>query len=91
MLLHAARIVNSTPLFDPPESPNDAEPITPHQLITQKDEGSYSRPTIHSAEDLMAYGTNRWKKTEALTNEFWMYWKQYMYSIGTERGKYTMP
>ena len=59
MLLHAARIVNSTPLFDPPESPNDAEPITPHQLITQKDEGSYNRPTIHSAEDLMAYGTNR--------------------------------
>ena len=29
MLLHAARVVNSTPLFDPPEDPNDPEPITP--------------------------------------------------------------
>ena len=33
MLLYAARVVNSTPLFDPPEDPNDPEPITPHRLI----------------------------------------------------------
>ena len=32
MLLHAARIVNSTPLWDPPDSPYEPELITPHRL-----------------------------------------------------------
>ena len=36
MLLHAARIVNSTPLWDPPESPNDPRSITLHHLLTQR-------------------------------------------------------
>ena len=50
MLLHAARIVNSTPLHAAPESPNDSQPITPHHLITQRDEAclsAFSRPTTY--------------------------------------------
>ena len=38
MLLHSAQIVNSTPLHDPPENPNDPQPITPQGLITQRDD-----------------------------------------------------
>ena len=64
MLLYAARIVNSTPLHDAPESPNESQPITPQHLITQKDDTcleKYSRPTNYSQQDLLAYGANRWK------------------------------
>ena len=68
MLLHAARIVNSTPLHDAPESPNESQPITPHHLITQKDDSNtkkYSRPSNYTHQDLFAYGANR--RTKILT------------------------
>ena len=38
MLLLAAKIVNKTPLYDAPESPNTPQPVTPHHLITQRDD-----------------------------------------------------
>ena len=84
MLLHAARIVNSTPLHSAPESPDDAQPITPHQLITQRDDTCrerYSRPTNISPEDLHAYGANRWKRIQALANEFAEYWKPLLHCL----------
>ena len=92
MLCLCARVVNSTPLFDPPASPNAPEPITPHQLITQRDEAcneKYCRPTIYSNDDILAYGTNRWERTQALADEFWKYWQLYMYNIGTNTEKWT--
>ena len=62
MLLQAARIVNSTPLHEAPESPNDSQPITPHRLLTQRDDScleNFSRPTNYNEADLLAYGANR--------------------------------
>ena len=91
MIRHCAAIVNSTPLFNPPESPNEPQPITPQQLITQRDEAcreKYSRPTIYSNDDILAYGANRWKRTQALADEFWQYWQPYIYNIGTDRPKW---
>ena len=38
MIQHAACIVNSTPLWDPPESPTDPQPISPQRLLTQRDD-----------------------------------------------------
>ena len=38
MLLHCAQIVNSTPLHNSPENPNDPQPITPQHLLTQRDD-----------------------------------------------------
>lgn len=94
MLLHAARIVNSTPLHDAPESPNESQPITPHHLITQKDDShteKYSRPSNYTHTDLLAYGANRWKRIEALADEFARYWKHYLYQIGTNKEKWYNP
>ena len=94
MLLHAARIVNSTPLHDAPESPNESQPITPHHLITQKDDShteKYSRPSNYTHQDLLAYGANRWKRIEALADEFARYWKHYLYQIGTNKEKWYNP
>ena len=93
MLLQAARIVNSTPLHEAPESPNDSQPITPHHLITQRDDGcleNFSHPTIYEA-DLIAYGANRWKRIEALSEELAKYWKHYIFQIGTDEEKWTIP
>ena len=94
MILHAARIVNSTPLHEAPDSPNEAQPITPQHLITQRDDAckeTYSRPTNYSHDDLMAYGKNRWKRVEALADEFARYWKLYLYQIGTDKEKWLHP
>merc|ERR1712074_150059 len=85
MLLAAAEIVNKTPLHDAPESPNISQPITPHHLITQRDDAcleTYSRPTNYSQADLLAYGANRWNRIGALADEFDRYWKHYIYQIG---------
>ena len=94
MLLHAARIVNSTPLHEAPESPNDSQPITPHHLITQRDDsclGNFNRPTNYNEADLLSYGANRWKRIEALADEFAEYWKRYIYQIGTDTEKWLTP
>ena len=80
LLLHAARIVNSTPLHDAAEAADDPQPITPHHLITQRDDAclDYSRPTNYTQADLLAYGSNRWKRIEALAQDFEGYWKRYI-------------
>ena len=74
--------LNSINVF---ENPNHPQPITPQRLISQRDDqcrGSYTRPTIFTQEDLLAYGANRWRRVEALAAEFAKYWKHYMYQIG---------
>ena len=72
-LLQVARIINSTPLFEAVEDPNEAEPITPHQLITQRDDTcreQYARQVKYDAQELAAYGANHWKRTIAIVDEF---------------------
>ena len=92
VLLLAARMVNSTPLWESPESPSTAQPITPHHLITQRDDAcneSDVRFTVYTEKDLAAYGANRWRRVQALAEEFWRGWKHYIYSIGDSRKKWT--
>merc|ERR1712082_61016 len=92
MLLQAARIVNSTPLHEAPESLNDSQPITPHHLITQRDDScleNFSRPINYNEADLQAYGANRWKRIEALSDEFANYWNYYIFQICTDKEKWT--
>ena len=94
MLLHAASIVNSTPLWDSPDSPNDPQPISPQRLLTQRDDTCKDTnflPTIYTEDDLQAYGSERWKRIEAIANHFWSDWKKYIYDIGTERTKWPDP
>ena len=94
VLLLAARMVNSTPLWEAPESPNTAQPITPHHLITQRDDAcneSDVRFTVYTEKDLAAYGANRWRRVQALAEEFWRGWKHYIFSIGDSRQKWTDP
>ena len=92
-LQQAARVVNSTPLWEAPDTSNDPMPITPHQLITQRDDNcgnSFLRPSLYSSDDLLAYGANRWKRACVLADEFERYWKQYIYEIGDKRDKWNI-
>ena len=91
LLQEAARIVNSTPIWEAPDSSNDAQPITPFHLITQRDENqgsAFIHPTVYSPDDLRAYGAQRHKRVQALANEFAEHWKRYMYEIGDCRDKW---
>ena len=91
LLQEAARIVNSTPLWEAPDSSNDAQPITPFHLITQRDENqgsAFIRPSVYSPEDLRAYGAHRYKRVQALADEFAEHWKRYMYEIWYFRPKW---
>ena len=45
-LQKAARIVNSTPLWESPDNSNDAMPITPYHLITQRDDACSQNPEL---------------------------------------------
>ena len=88
LLLSAAKIVNSTPLWESPTAPDEPQPITPQHLLTQRDDGCNEiqpRPVIYSDRDLAAYGANRWRRIRALAAEFERYWREYIYSIGTQR------
>ena len=88
LLLSAAKIVNSAPLWENTTSPDDPQPISPQHLLTQRDDGCneiQARPVIYSDKDLAAYGRNRWRRIRALAAEFERYWKEYIYGIGTKR------
>ena len=91
MLLHAARIVNSTPLWATADSPNEPQPISPQMLLTQRDDACTQTdidPNTYSAEQIQAYGARRWQYIEVVAEDFWKEWQQYMYDIGTERTKW---
>ena len=94
MLLHAARIVNSTPLWETDDSPNEPQPISPQMLLTQRDDACKQTdtvPTRYSVDDIREYGTHRWKRVEALAELFWQQWQHYMFEIGTTRPKWKIP
>ena len=39
----------------------------------------------------MSYGAQRWKRIDALADEFAHYWKTYIYQIGTDKEKWLFP
>ena len=81
LLLSAAKIVNSTPLWENSIAPDEPQQISPQHLLTQRDDSCNevkTRPVIYSDRDLAAYGANRWRRIRALAAEFERYWKEYI-------------
>ena len=94
LLCLASRIVNSTALFESPDCSNDAMPITPHHLITQRDDACIlplACPETVSAEDAANYGGQRVKRIEQLAEEFEKHWKDYICEVGDRREKWNQP
>ena len=45
---------------------------------------------MYSSDDLIAYGTNRWKRVGALADEFERHWREYIYEVGNSRDKWNV-
>ena len=76
LLLEAANIVNWTPLADVSSDPNDPYPVSPAQLITQRESPQTVKLSSITKEDLEAYGRKRWRRIHALSEHFWTRWKR---------------
>ena len=89
MLAKASSIVNSTPLWPIPDSPNEPQPLSPAMLLTQRDNPYPIPKGEFSKKILMDYGAARWKRVQYLADVFWNEWRtQYLYEIGGSREKW---
>ena len=92
MLAIAAQIVNSTPLWQISDSPDEPIPLTPAMLLTQREHVQIVSNDTTMEGDIQAYGPNRWKRMRALADRFWLEWQRhYIYEIGTIRPKWWKP
>ena len=86
LMQEASSIVNNTPLFDVSEDPNDPFPLTPAQLLCNKDHPSPPPPEEFSSSDLNAYGKLRWRRIQYLSSIFWDGWrKNYLHTLQTRQ------
>ena len=85
----ACSIVNSTPLWEVSEDPNDMQPLTPAMLLTLKDNPHPPPPEQFSKEDLLAYGKARWRRVQYLSEQFWVRWRRGYLDSLQERSKWT--
>ena len=83
----AACIVNSTPLGEISDDPNDPLPVSPSNLLTLREDVV---PNIEnfSTEDIAAYGKRRWRRVQSLAEEFWKRWQDDYVSSLTRRRKW---
>ena len=88
LLMEAAYIVNSTPLWATAADPNEPQPVTPNMLLTQKS-NCYDVQQSMDKEDLISYGPKRWKKIKALGEIFWTKWRHLYLLNQQQRQKWT--
>ena len=88
LLMEAAYIVNSTPLWATSSDPNEPLPLSPNMLLTQKVDAP-SVEEVLNEQDLLQYGPKRWKKIQVLADIFWSNWRTHYLSQFHERSKWT--
>ena len=88
-VVEAASIVNSTPLWEVSDDPNDPQPLTPAMLLTLRDSPHPPPPEEFSEDDLLAYGKARWRRVQYLAGQFWVRWRRDYLQLLQERSKWT--
>ena len=88
LLMEAAFIVNSTPLWSTNADPNEPLPITPNLLLTQKGAELHSTRSFEEP-DLLSYGPRRWRRIQALADIFWKQWRDLYLMDQQKRSKWT--
>ena len=91
LLAEATAIVNETPLWEVSPDPNDVMPLTPSMLLTLKQEPHPSSREEFSHEDFLAYGKRRWRRVQALADNFWSNWQTGHLATMQERRKWLHP
>ena len=91
LLQEAAYIVNSTPLYPSPGGPDDPLALCPLNLLTLKTIPLNSLPSAFTDRDLLSYGARRWRRVQALADNFWRRWRDnYVHEL-TRKSKWFDP
>ena len=80
LIQQAASIVNNTPLWEVPNSPCDPEPMTPASLLTLRECYCNDFDVTTDDKTILAYGKGRWKRVQAVANNFWSKWRKHFIS-----------
>ena len=88
-VVEAASIVNSTPLWEVSDDPNDPQPLTPAMLLTLRDSPHPAPPEEFSEDDMLTYGKSRWRRVQYLADQFWVRWRRDYLQLLQERSKWT--
>ena len=81
-LAEAASIVNKTPLWTVPNSPDDPTPISPHMLLTLRPPGDAELEMNITEDDALAYGPRRYRRAQYYSEQFWHRWrKEYLHTL----------
>ena len=87
-LAEAMSVVNNTPLWTVPNSPNDPVPLTPSMLLTLKSEPNPPPLDTYTEADVLAYGPRRYRRVQYLADQFWKRWRtEYLHTL-TARHKW---
>ena len=65
-VVESSSIVNSTPLWEVSDDPNDPFPLTPSMLLTLRESPHPPLPETFGEDDLLAYGKSRWRRVQIL-------------------------
>ena len=76
LLQEAAAIVNSTPLYAGPVGPDEPLALSPSMLLNLKTP-SESNEDFSLRENLFATGLRRWRRVQALADQFWRGWRDH--------------
>ncbi|XP_064621743.1 uncharacterized protein LOC135484295 [Lineus longissimus] len=90
LMTEVEAIVNSRPLtFIDAEDPNSPQPLCPSQLLTLKAKVVMPPPGHFVREDL--YCRRRWRRVQAMANQFWQQWRTDFLPTLQERKKWVNP
>ena len=90
LLQEAASIVNNTPLSEVPCDPTEPFPVSPAMLLNMRESPSNCN-TEFSEDDLLAYGKKRWRRTQFISDQFWIRWKRQYILDQQTRNKWMYP
>ena len=90
-LAEAASVVNNTPLWTHSHDPNDPTPLTPQMLLTLRQPNDFVALDDYSEDDILAYGSKRYRRSQYLASQFWRRWRTEYLRTLTIRQKWRKP
>ena len=91
LIVEATAIVNSTPLWEVSNNPDDPSPLSPAKLLTLKDNPHPPPVDTFAPTDLLQYGKRRWRRVMYLAEQFWIRWQRFYVAELQDRRKWTIP
>ena len=90
LLQETSSIVNHTPLTEISCDPCEPFPVCPAMLLNMRESPMDSNVEF-SEEDLLAYGSKRWRRTQYISDQFWVRWKREYILEQQTRNKWRYP